>query len=94
MKLPPALSKVRLAKGGEKGLHIWLPVFLVWPLLLVVGGVLLALALVVDGVLMLMGSAYHHYSRLILGVFGAVGEARGMSVAIYGPQRAIHIELR
>lgn len=43
MMLPPATMRLRIVEGGRKKIGLWLPIFLLWPLLLVV--VLLAVPL-------------------------------------------------
>lgn len=80
--LPPAFINVRVHKEGEAHFRLWLPFFLLWPLLLVVGVLALVASLLADLVLLLVGAAYHHYTRLLLGVMKTLPETRGTTVHV------------
>jgi hypothetical protein len=78
--LPPLVIDVRVKEEGSRGFRIWLPVFLLWPLLLLL--VLLALVgtLIADLVLLLVGARYHHYTLLVLRSLGLLAAARDTHV--------------
>jgi len=80
--LPPAFINVRVHKEGEAHFRLWLPFFLLWPLLLVVGILALIASLLADLVLLLVGAAYHGFTRLLLGVLKLLPETRGTTVHV------------
>ncbi|MHB1345032.1 MAG: hypothetical protein ACYCX3_11845 [Thermoleophilia bacterium] len=94
MSLPPLLTLVRIARPGRRGFGLWVPVFLLWPLLFVIGLLALAAAAHADAVLLVSGQTYHHYTRLVAGSFALLGETRGTTVRVAGPDTNIHIEIR
>lgn len=94
MTLPPLLTFIRVARPGRNGFGLWVPVFLLWPLLFAIGLLALAVAALADAALLLSGRAYHHYTRLIAGAFALLGETRGTTVRVAGPETNIHIEIR
>ncbi len=94
MKLPPALTRVRFIRPGGRRFGLWVPVFLLWPLLFPLGLVALAIAALADAILYASGRTYHHYTRLVAGLFALLGETRGTIVRVDGPETDIHIEIR
>ena len=64
--LPPLVIDVRVEEEGSRGFRIWLPFFLLWPLLFVSSALALIGTLVVDLALLLGGARYHHYTLLVL----------------------------
>jgi hypothetical protein len=94
MNLPPILTRVYVARPGRRSFGLWVPVFLLWPLLFVVGLLALAVAALADAVLAAGGHTYHHYTRLVAGLFALLGETRGTIVQVVGPENNIHIEIR
>lgn len=78
--LPPWVVAVRVSKPGVRGFRMWLPLFLLWPLLLLV--VLLALVgtLLADFVLLIAGARYHHYTLLVINAVALLAAARGTHV--------------
>jgi len=92
--LPPALTHVRVVRPGGKRFGLWVPVFLLWPLLFVLGLVALAIAALADSILYASGRTYHHYTRLVAGLFALLGKTRGTVVRVDGPDTDIHIEIR
>ena len=81
MRFPPCLVGVKIAEEERTRFRIWLPLFVLWPLLLAL--VLLALigALFADGVLIIIGQK-HGYSRLIFGCLEIMGASRGVEVSV------------
>jgi hypothetical protein len=80
MKLPPMILDLTVASSRRRPLHVWLPLFLLWPLALVLGVVALVFTIVADVVLFLLGRRYHHYTALLVHAFVTVGETRGMVI--------------
>ncbi len=82
MLLPPMVVNVRVHDPDSRSFRIWLPVILLWPLLLIVVGFALTVSIIVDVVLWLAGSAYHHFTLLIFGALGLLAETRGTHVHV------------
>lgn len=78
----------------NQGFGLWVPVFLLWPLLFAIGLVALAIAALADAILYASGRTYHHYARLVAGLFALLGETRGAVVRVDGLDTDIHIEIR
>ena len=55
MNLPPMVLDLKVASSARRPVRLWLPLFLLWPLALAIGLVALAVAIVVDAVLLLAG---------------------------------------
>jgi hypothetical protein len=80
MNVPPYAIDVRVVEPGAKGFRIWVPMFLLWPLLLVLGVIALLVAVCADVLLVVVGQRYHHYSAFLLRSFEALTETRGLKV--------------
>jgi len=93
MNAPPVVVDVRVAEAAGRKVHLWLPVFVLWPLLLLVGGLAIAAAVLVDAALFAMGRPYR-FTALVLGCFDAVGEARGTQVLIDSKGRSVDVTVR
>lgn len=93
MKAPPVVVDVRVAEEGGRRLHLWLPVFLLWPLLLLVGVLVVVVAAVADAVFLAMARP-SHLTAFVLGCFAAVGEMRGTEVSVDGRSRKVGVTVR
>lgn len=78
--LPPLIIDVRVRETEAKGFHIWLPLFVLWPLLFILLGLVLTVTVIVDFVLIVAGARYHHYTRLVLAALRVLGEVKGTRV--------------
>ena len=78
--LPPMLIHVRVREPGTRGYHLWLPVLLLWPLLLPLVALLLIVTLLVDLALLISGTRYHHLTLLVLSSLRLLAEVRGTHV--------------
>ena len=94
MSLPPMILDLKVASSTRRPVHLWLPLFLLWPLALALGIVALAVAVVVDAVLFLAGRRYHHYSILLVRSFEAVNETRGMVVRVSNEKSAVDMTVQ
>jgi len=90
---PPMLLYVRVTAPERNRSGVWLPLFLVWLILLPLVVLVLLLTIVADVVLFLVGSSYHYYTLLLLRCFGVLGAARGMSVHIRSNENDIDINV-
>lgn len=80
MSLPPMLMFVSVNRPEHRPLNIWLPLFLIWPLIALILALPIALAALVDALLWIAGQEYHHYSVLIVRALALLGDTRGMVI--------------
>jgi hypothetical protein len=78
--VPPLVIDVRVRETGSRSFRIWLPFFLLWPILFIVIGFALLVTAVVDLALFIAGARYHHYTLLVLGSLRVLAEVRGTHV--------------
>lgn len=81
MRTPPCFIRVKVAEEERTKFRLWLPLFILWPLLLALVLLALILALFVDGVLVLTGQNYA-YTRLVIGCLEVLGASRGVEVCV------------
>lgn len=91
--LPPLVIDVRVRGNAEKSRHIWFPLFLLWPLLIIVVGFALLVTMLVDLALMLVGARYHHYTLLLLGAVRLLGGVRGTRVVAGDGDTRINVHI-
>ena len=89
--IPPAVLDMRVPAGHGGTSHLWLPLFLLWPLIWLLELVALAVAALYDLLMWLAGREYHHAARFLLTCFGLLGETRGLSVRV--SDRHHHIDM-
>jgi hypothetical protein len=89
--LPPMLLYVRVGSHQRAGHGVWLPLFLVWLILLPIFALVLAVTVAVDAALLLAGQDYHHYTELLFRCFGVLGATRGTEVRIDADKAVIDI---
>lgn len=82
MNIPPAIIDLRVQQAEGRSHHVWLPLFLLWPLVLALAIICLVLTACVDAALIIMGRRYHHYTLLVARALGAMTETRGMIVRV------------
>lgn len=90
---PPMLIYVRVATPEHARHGVWLPLFLIWLLLLPLIVLILTLTVAVDFVLLLIGQEYHHYTLFLLRAFGLLGATRGTIVHIHSDETNVDIEI-
>ncbi|MFU8890803.1 MAG: hypothetical protein ACNA76_03975 [Anaerosomatales bacterium] len=78
--LPPLVIDVRVRKPGSRNFRIWLPLFLLWPVLLVLFGFALLVAVLIDAALLASGARYHHYTLLLLVSLRVLAGVRGTHI--------------
>lgn len=91
--LPPMLLYVRVGTQERPGLGIWLPLFLVWLILLPLLVLVLLITMLADAVLFFAGRSYHRYTLLLFGCLGLLGATRGTVVSIRSEEHVIDIDL-
>ncbi len=89
--VPPMLLHLRFGAPGRPGL--WLPLFLLWLIVLPVAVLVLLIAMAADAVLFLVGASYHRTTLVLLRCLGVLAASRGTSVRVRAGGRAVDIEL-
>jgi hypothetical protein len=89
--LPPMLLHLRVGPPDRTPFGLWLPLFLVWLILLPIVVLVLVIAIIVDLGLLLAGERYHHYTLLLLRCFGVLAATRGTEVRIHADKTDIDI---
>jgi hypothetical protein len=94
MILPPLIIDVHVKEKGSRGFRIWLPFFLLWPLFFPLVALVLLVTRLVDFLLLLAGSRYHHYTALFVGVLRLCAEVRGTKADIVDSKRTrVHVAI-
>jgi hypothetical protein len=94
MNVPPLVLDLKVIRPERRPVRLWLPLFLLWPLALVLGIVALALTMVADGVLLVLGRRYHHYTILLVRSFATLGETRGMVIRFSNTKTAVDMTVQ
>lgn len=77
MTMPPMVMRLYIVSPSRRPVNLWLPLFLLWPLVAILLALPILLAVLVDAVLWLSGQRYHHYSALIVRALGLFGDMKG-----------------
>jgi len=93
MSVPPYLLDLRVAAPAHRPFHLWLPLFLLWPLLLVIAVLTLVLTIIADIVLWTVGQRYHRYTFFLLGCFGLMAGLRGTAVRIHSADTLVDLTI-
>ena len=92
MMLPPATLRLRVVENGRRKIALWLPIFLLWPslLLLIVASLPLILVLA-------LAFWWHPMTRKvvksIVPVFGAICSLRGFTIDIEDEEDEVFIKI-
>ena len=81
MKMPPYLIYLRVMDQGRTKFRLWLPLFLLWLLLLPFFVLALVVTLLVDLLTLAAGWRFN-FTRFLFNVVGLLGETRGTEVNI------------
>ncbi len=92
MNRPPYVMKVRVNNPNSK-INLWLPLFLIYPLLAVILLVLLPLILIAAVVLLIMGWGKTLFI-IPFAVFGCINAMRGLEVQIEQGQERVLISVK
>ncbi len=90
---PPMLLYVRVTNEERRRRGVWLPLFLVWLILLPIVVLVAVIAVLADVVLFLAGEPYHRYTLLLFRSFGVLAAARGTTVSIHSSHDVVDIDL-
>lgn len=88
---PPLLLYLHVQTPTHRGPAIWLPLFLIWLLLLPLVVLVLLFTAIADTLLFLTGQRYHHYTLFLLGCLGLLAAARGTTVHIHADDHDIDV---
>jgi hypothetical protein len=88
---PPMLLHLRFGTPERHGL--WLPLFLVWLILLPLVVLVLLIATVADAALFLGGTSYHRYTLVLLRCLGVLAASRGTTVRVCSKESVVNIDL-
>jgi hypothetical protein len=94
MNLPPALLDLKIDAPDRRPIHLWLPLFLLWPLFVALGVLSLVFTVIADVVLLLLGRRYHHYSVLLVRSLGALCDLRGMVLRFNDGKTAVDMTVK
>jgi hypothetical protein len=94
MNVPPMILDLKVASPDRRPVRLWLPLFLLWPLVLALGVLALVLTIAADVVLLLLGQRYHHYTVLLVLSFGALCETRGMVIRFNDSKTAVDMTVQ
>lgn len=92
--MPPYLIDMRFRRPDGTPMRIWLPLFLLWPLLIVAAALVLLVTIVVDVALAIAGQKYHYYTFLLAGAFGLLSDLRGLTVRIQDADTLVDIAFK
>jgi hypothetical protein len=94
MSFPPAILDLRIAPCDGRPVHVWLPLFLLWPLLLALAVLALVFTVLADVVLFVLGQRYHYYTFLLIGALLALNEMRGMVIRVKDDKAAVDLTVQ
>ena len=81
MRMPPYLLQLRVIDQGKTKIRLWLPLFLVWLILLPLLCVALAVTLLAD-LLSLLAWKQPGFTRFLFGVLGTINAVKGTEVHV------------
>ena len=94
MNVPPAILDLKIAPPDQRPVHLRLPLFLLWPFVLVIGVLALVLAILTDVVLLVLGQLYHRYTILLLRSLEALTDTHGMVIRIRSDKTAVDMTVQ
>jgi hypothetical protein len=94
MNVPPTILDLRVAAPDRRALHLWLPLFLLWPLVLALGALALVFTIIADVALLVLGEPYHRYTVLVLRSFAALADTRGMTFSVRSKETAVSMTVQ
>lgn len=80
--MPPSILRVRVLRPGRSPVRLWLPLFVLWPVALVLIVLSLVLTILADVLLTVLGRPYHRYTMLLLHSLLTLNATRGMTVSV------------
>lgn len=81
MRMPPSWISMRVTDQGRTKFRLWLPLWLLWLLVLPFFLLALVLTFLADLVTLPMGNGFR-FTRLLFGLVDVLGQARGTEVYV------------
>ena len=88
---PPSILRVRVAEDGKRGISLWIPLFLIWPLILLACCLAPVVVALSPGLRRGVGGTSVALSGVFL--FGAFCSARGMRVDARNERDCVFVAL-
>jgi len=89
MIFPPSIARMQIIDEGQRRINLWLPLLLIWPVLLALGIVLAPLVLIAAL------ATWPRYGRLLLfggpQLFGVLCAMRGLQVQVKDGSHRVNI---
>jgi hypothetical protein len=90
--MPPLLLGLRVITPTGRNVRLWLPLFLLWLILLPLVVLVALTTALVDVVLLFAGRDYHHYTLLLLRSLEVLGATRGTTVRVHSDTTDVNID--
>jgi hypothetical protein len=94
MNYPPAILDLVVSPQEGRRVHVWLPLFLLWPVVLVLGVLALVFTVITDVILLAVGRRYHHYTILVARSLMALCDTRGMVIRIHDKDATVDLTVQ
>ncbi len=94
MTVPPLSMWLCIAPPDRRAIRVWLPLFLVWLLLLPIGVLLLIVAAVVDLAFLFTGDTRGSYTALFFQGLDVLASTRGLVVKIRSTHTVVDMTIR
>ncbi|HET6350587.1 MAG TPA: hypothetical protein VFG89_00440 [Coriobacteriia bacterium] len=85
---------VSVRRPDRKSVRVWLPLLLLWLILLPLVVLAFAITVIVDIAMLVAGQDYHHYTLLLYRCLALIGDTRGMVVTVHGDGTDVDISIR
>jgi len=89
---PPSVLRIRVVKGERKPLRLWIPLFVIWPLVLLLAVVLMPLVLL--GAVLIRGGGFAR--KLLLAVprsYVVPCSSRGLQVQVVEKNEQVYVSV-
>lgn len=93
MILPPIVIDVHVREAGKRAFRIWFPLFVLWPLLLVIVLLALVITVLVDVAMWLAGARTYNLTRLLIGSLHLLADTRGTSAYVNSPTTLVNVKI-
>ena len=85
--------RVRERATDKRGVRVWFPFFVLWPLLLLLVALVLVVSAIVDLALLLSGWRYHRYTLLVLSSMRLLSQTRGTHAHIDSDGSLVDVDI-
>ncbi len=90
--IPPYLMKIKVIENGRKKVGLWLPVFLVWPLMLIFALILTPL-LFMASLFLIWRRKFRALLKAIPRFYAVICAARGLDVEVESENENVYITI-